>query len=50
MRPTVDPDGSVDYGDMYCFTVEGDKSHLSGGWGDVEVVSDSIEVKEIEES
>jgi hypothetical protein len=50
MRPTVDPDGSVDYGGIDCFTVEGDESHLSGEWGDVEIVSDPVEVKEIEES
>lgn len=50
MHPTFDPDGSVDYGSIDCFTVEGDKSHLSGRWGDVEILSDPPEVKEIEES
>jgi hypothetical protein len=47
MRPTVDHDGTTDYGDMYCFTVEGDKSHLSGRWGEIEIVSDPVEVREV---
>lgn len=49
-RPTVDPDGTVDYGSIDCFTVEGDKSHLSGSWGEIEIVSDPVDVSEIEES
>jgi len=47
MRPTVDRDGTTDYGDMYCFTVEGDKSHLSGEWGEIEIISDPVEVREV---
>lgn len=46
-RPTVDLDGTVDYGSIDCFTIEGDKNCLSGQWGDVEIVSDPVEVKEI---
>src|SRR5215471_11907143 len=29
----------LDYGDMYSFTVEGEKSHLSGDWGEIEIIS-----------
>ena len=47
MRPTVDRDGTVDYGDMYSFTVEGEKSHLSGDWGEIEIISDPVEVREV---
>ena len=50
MRPTVDADGTIDYDSIDCFTVEGDKSHLSGSWGEVEIVSDPVEVSEIDES
>ena len=46
-RPTVDLDGTVDYGSIDCFTIEGDKNCLSGQWGDVEIISDPVEVKEI---
>jgi hypothetical protein len=48
MEPIGGPDGSVDYGNIDCFTVEGDWSHLSGEWGEIEIVSDPIEVTEIE--
>ena len=47
MRPTVDADGTVDYGSIDCFTVEGEKSHLSGDWGEVEIISDPVEVREV---
>lgn len=47
MRPTVDPDGTVDYGSIDSFTVEGEKSHLSGAWGEIEIVSNPVEVSEI---
>lgn len=50
MRPTVDPDGTVDYGSIDSFTVEGDRSHLSGSWGEIEIISNPIEVNEIEGS
>jgi hypothetical protein len=47
MKPTIDPDGSVDYGSIFCFTVENDTSHLSGDWGEVEIISDPVEVREV---
>jgi hypothetical protein len=50
MPPTVDADGTIDYGSIDCFTVEGDRSHLSGSWGEIEIVSDPVEVSEIDES
>lgn len=50
MRPNVDPDGSIDYGSIDEFTVDGDASHLSGEWGELEIVSDPVEVREIVES
>jgi hypothetical protein len=49
MRPYVELDGSINYGDVHYFLVEGNKSHLGGEWGDVEIVSDPPEVREIEE-
>jgi hypothetical protein len=49
-RPTVDPDGTVEYGSIDCFTVEGDTSHMSAPWGEVEIVSDPVGVSEIERS
>ena len=48
MKPTVDPDGSVDYGSIDSFVIDGDRSHLSGKWGEVEIVSDTIEVSEMD--
>jgi hypothetical protein len=50
MRPTADPDGIVDYGRIDSFTVEGEKSHLSGEWGEIEIVSDPVVVGEIQTS
>lgn len=50
MRPNVDPDGSIDYGSIEEFAVEGNTSHLSGEWGELEIVSDPVEVRELEES
>jgi hypothetical protein len=47
MKPTIDPNGSVDYGSIYCLTVENDISHLSGDWGEVEIISDPVEVREV---
>ena len=47
MRPTVDPDGTVDYGDIDYFTVEGEKSHLIGDWGEIEIISGPVEVREV---
>jgi len=47
MKPTVDFDGSIDYGSIDCFTIENDTNHLSGGWGEVEIISDPVEVREI---
>ena len=47
MRSTVDPDGSIDYGSIDSFTIENDMSHLSGRWGEVEIISGPIEVREI---
>lgn len=47
MKPTIDPDGKIDYGDMFSFTVESEKSHLSGSWGEVEIISDPVEVSEV---
>ena len=48
MRPNVDPNGSIDYGSTEHFTVEGDMSRLGGEWGELEIVSDPVEVREIE--
>jgi len=48
MRPTTDPDGTIDYGGFYSFTVNGDRSHMAGEWGELEIVSDPIEVRELE--
>ena len=47
MRPTVDPDGTVDYGDIDYFTAEGEKSHLIGDWGEIEIISGPVEVREV---
>jgi len=47
MHPTVDPDGSIDYGSIDCFIVERDKSRISGRWGEIEIVSDPVLVSEI---
>ncbi|HKD85215.1 MAG TPA: hypothetical protein VKB58_10740 [Terriglobales bacterium] len=48
MRPTTDPDGTIDYGAIDSFNVNRDRSHLEGEWGEVEIVSDPIEVREVE--
>lgn len=50
MRATVDPDGTVDYGSIHSFTVEGEKSHLIGDLGEIEIVSNPVEVSEIQTS
>lgn len=47
MWRTVDHDGTVDYGSIDYFTVEGDKSHLIGDWGEIEIISDPVEVREV---
>lgn len=47
MKPTIDPEGSVDYGSIDCFTVENDTNRMSGDWGEVEIISDPVEVREI---
>jgi hypothetical protein len=48
MRPNFDPDGTIDHGSIDSFIVWGNRSHLDGEWGEVEIVSDPIEVSEID--
>src|SRR5262249_6913800 len=47
MRPHLDHDGTVDYGSIDYFTVEDEKSHLIGDWGEIEIISDPVEVREV---
>lgn len=48
LRPNVDLDGSIDYGSIDCFDIETDKYHLSGQWGEIEIVSGPVKVSELE--
>ena len=48
MQPLVDEDGSVYYGEIDSFIVNRDLSRVTGDWGEVEIVSEPIEVIEIE--
>lgn len=47
IQPTIDRDGSIDYGAIDSFVVCGSRSHLYGGWGEIEIVSDPVQVTEI---
>lgn len=38
---SIDKDGSVDYGNIDTFTIEGDTYRLSGDWGELEIVSET---------
>jgi hypothetical protein len=40
LRGTLDPDGTVDYGNIDFFVRSGDVSRLGGKWGEVAVTSD----------
>lgn len=40
LRGQEDPDGTIDYGNIDFFTRSGDRSHLGGYWGEVEIRSD----------
>ena len=48
MQLLTDLNGSTHYGDIDDFVIERDKSHLSGDWGEVEIVSDPVEVTEVD--
>lgn len=47
MQLLTDVDGTH-YGDIDNFVIERHKSHLSGDWGEVEIVSDPVEVTEVD--
>lgn len=37
IKPAVDPDGSVDFGNIDNFEVDGDVYHLEGDWGEATI-------------
>lgn len=41
MQPTRDPDGSIDFGNIHSFTVDGEEYRIDGEFGRVVVVSAS---------
>jgi hypothetical protein len=48
ITPTLDIDGSIDFGNIDVFQQRGDKYYLLGGWGEVLVASDAPAMRLLE--
>jgi hypothetical protein len=45
MQPFEDATGEVDYGSIDSWTLDGDVSHITGDWGELEITGGDIAVQ-----
>src|SRR3954447_8812046 len=46
-HPSIDAAGEIDFGGIYEFEIQGYRHRLSGDFGEVEIISDPVQVKDI---